>query len=463
MEKIREIFAIKRNRIICIVSILVVVMIIIASLFLLNKPKNILAISKDKYEIELGEKLDKDVLVYLDISKLTKTNKKDLKENAKLELPNKKYLKESGKYKVKITHNSYSITKEVTVIDTVAPQFDVSDNLTVPLGTKFTEEDLKNMFKVTELNKYKLTIDNGGYNGDVEGTYTITANAVDKAKNETSYSFTITVSSSVTEQVHSENTTQATSVVIDAETGKVKPQTTPAGSGTSSNNGGGTTPSQNAVTVKSVSIRANSTTSIDVDGLPVAFTAVINPSNVSGLGYGSYNWSTSSDIISIVGGQGLASISVRGVSVGNATLTCTVNGVSSSINVTVKERVQASASIDNISLIILNTNGTRTTKTMSQLGASQSGSNYTVTATLGGGQGICFNMPGVGQSIGGFKVALGSGWYPTSGYSQSLRTIVSSNQTYVFIDSGGNKLTLHINMGSINCNETIVDLINGSE
>ena len=120
-----------------------------------------------------------------------------------------------GKYEVLLSYKNDSVKAKVEIVDTIPPVFETVDNMTVPLGTQYTDEQLKEMFKVSDADEYELKIDNGGYNANAEGVYTITAEAKDKTGNSTKYSFTITVTAAVTEIQYTENTTQAESTVTE--------------------------------------------------------------------------------------------------------------------------------------------------------------------------------------------------------------------------------------------------------
>lgn len=465
---------VKKNKILVLaISSLTSICIIAIIACAIYLPEDVLTAKKDVIEIELGSKMSNDILFYLDTSELTKEQKNNIEKDGKLSLPDEKeYLKKTGTYKVKVTYKMFSVTKNVIVLDTVPPAFEVSDNLTVPLGTPYTEEDAKKAFKVNDVDEYTLTVDLGGYDGNKEGTYTIKAVAKDKSGNKTEYSFTITVSSGVTEIQTSQNTQEAVSTISKevadksthvTETTKTENpsngNSSTAGNTSSSNNSsstgstgsgssssGSSSSGNGTIYVKNVTISGDKEVYV---GDTIFLTASVNPSNASNI---SYNWS-SNNSNAVTEGQGFPTVGVRGERVGTSVITCNVNGVKATYTVTVKEKPTApSLDFSGIKVHMVNPSKQYTHKTMSQMSLSQSGNNYSCTINLGsGGNGLVFLDNNGEKTAAGiyFEVDF-SKWYCTTGYPQSYGQYLKNSLTYVFKDYSGNVLTVKLNVGNTN-------------
>lgn len=468
---------VKKNKILVLaISSLTTIFVVALLACAIYLPEDVLTAKKDVIEIELGSKMSNDILFYLDTSELTKEQKSNIQKDGKLTLPDEKeYLKKTGNYKVKVSYKMFSVTKNVVVLDTVPPAFETSNNLTVPLGTQYTEEDAKKAFKINDADEYSLTIDLGGYDGNKEGTYTIKAVAKDKSGNKTEYSFTITVSSGVTEIQTSENTQEAVSTISEdvakksthvTDTSKSETPSkgntsssnasnsgsTASGSGNSNSSGSsGSSGSSssgggNTIYVKNVTISGDREVYV---GDTIFLTASVNPANATNI---SYNWS-SNNSNAVTEGQGFPTVGVRGERAGTSVITCNVNGVKATYTVTVKEK-QESSTLDfsGIQVHMVNPSKQYTHKTMSQMSVSQSGNNYNCTINLGsGGNGLVFLDNNGEKTAAGiyFEVDF-SKWYCTSGYPQSYAQYLKNSLTYVFKDYSGHTLTVRLNVGNTN-------------
>lgn len=475
---------INKNKKMCGIGAIVAV-VLIASLgayLAFGSSEKLLKLKKMDFIFELGEKMNNSPEFYLDTEKLSKEDKDAVLTKTKVTLP-KKYDK-TGKYDVKLSYKNDNVTAKVEVVDSVAPSFEAVDNMTVPLGTKYTDEQFKEMFKVTDADKVKLTIDNGGYNGDAEGTYTISAEAKDKTGNSTKYSFTITVTATVTEIQYSENTAQAeSSVKEDKKTTSNKSDKNNTGgnnnggsntsggnnsgnTGNSGNNGNTGNGGNNPVYVKSVSISGNNSSKTYSS---ITLTANVNPSNATGLGYGSYKWTTNSANCQIVCGQGLASADFYSTVAGTYTVTCTVQGVSTSYNITFKEeenKPQTEVDFNKVKVRIKKNNGQEIVKGAKELNFSQNGNSATANITLGSGDwGLVWNdNPGYeGTMACGIIVEEDeSMWYPSNPGPTSFSTKFFNNIYAEYKSYSGYTLRININIGSPNTNfNKMLEIIHG--
>lgn len=465
MENLKQF--VKNNKILVLaICSLTVVLFIMLGTYSLYAPDNILTAKKDIIEIELGSKMSDDILFYLDTNDLTKEQIMNIQKDGQLKLPKEKdYLKKTGTYKVKISFKMFSVEKDVSVLDTVPPAFETADNLIVPIGTNYTIDDAKKVFKVSDVDKYTLKIDLGGYDGNKEGTYTVKATATDKSGNKTEYSFTITVSSNVSETQTTANNQEAVSTVsqevakksvhVDSTTKKETPKNTENQNSSSSNTGSNSSSTTQkpstptTIYVKTVSISGDREVYI---GDTIFLTASVNPSNASNI---SYSWS-SNNSNAITEGQGYPTVGVRGEKAGTSIITCSVNGVKATYTVTVKERnVSTGADFSGFKVHMVNPSKQYSHKTINQMGLIQSGNNYTCTINLGSGANGLVWTDNLGEKCGAgiyFEVDL-TQWDCTTGYPQSYGQYLKKSLTYVFRDCSGHVLTIKINIGGVNTDQ----------
>lgn len=327
----------------------VVFCIIVASVYALSSTTNknsILKLKDKEIFLEYGEGLSTKATDFLDVTGLKQDQVKDIDKNAKISpSPTDKVL-EVGTYDFSISYKNEKAKGKLTVADTTAPSFDTSDNLTVPLGTVI--EDFKTYFIVKDQSEFEITVDAGGYDANVEGTYTIMAIAIDKYKNKATYSFSITVSKDVNEVVSSENDTKV-EVDIPKENKDKHNQTsgnstssTNSNNSSSSNNGGNTSNNNSssgnnsggntAINVNSVSLDIAQTT-IMMQTDDVEIKAIPNPTNASNIGY---SWSVSnSNVINLWGMPDSQSRLVGAKNPGTSVITVTCGGKSASVTITV--------------------------------------------------------------------------------------------------------------------------------
>jgi len=418
--------------------------------FSIKPSDNILKLKKDEFKIELGERISKDAAYYLDTKDLSKEEAKEVIEKSKVNVPK---IKKVGNYKIKISYDIQSIEAKLKVIDTVPPSFEEVNNMTVPLGTNFTDDDLKEMFIVMDGDeKTQLDIDNGGYDANKEGTYTIKATAKDSSGNKTEYSFTITVTAGVQEIQYTENTVVATAKTKDGEkqtvtpttTTEKKPTSTTTGSGsTNSNSNSSSSSSSNSTSKPSNGGGNNYLKSISISGSKsikkdnsVDLTAHINPSNAS-VSPGSFKWSSSNEgVARIAGGNGYQTVSVFGVGEGSATITCTVNGVSASYVVTVSAPQQTETTdYSAIELKFIDKNGRAYSKKFNQM---TSGNSLTFNLADYG----CVYNGGASFVGSGFAISVDSNkWYQETGYPNNVYNIHNGG-TFKFRSSAGTEVTI---------------------
>lgn len=463
------------------ITCLVIVFVItsITYYFYSSNTVSLLKLKKMDFIFELGEKINKSPEFYLDTSKLKKDEKEKLLNKTTVKLP-QKYDK-LGKYEVLLSYKNDSVKAKVEIVDTIPPVFETVDNMTVPLGTQYTDEQLKEMFKVSDADEYELKIDNGGYNANAEGVYTITAEAKDKTGNSTKYSFTITVTAAVTEIQYTENTTQAESTVTETKkttnsdktnsestssnsshnnsTSGINNNNNPANGG---NNNNSNTDNSGIVYVKSVSISGNTTGNVSNN---LNFNATVNPNNASNIGYGSYKWTTNSGNLKIVAGQGLANVIVTSDVAGTYTLTCTVNGVSNSINVTFKT-VEVSQDVDfnKVKVKIKTPSGGEIVKSVKELNFQQNGKEATASITVGNNYGLVWNNPGDNAIIaaGLWFTADESMWYVQTPGPESYHTTFSGSHTVRYKSYNGYSLSITYNVGSVNVtHEEMIKILYG--
>lgn len=150
-----------------------------------------LSFKNDKVEIELGDKIDKEL-----ISKLVSSP--DL-------IPENLTIKVDGKKASEINIGEHTLTlsgdgiletkKKIYIKDTTPPKITQKNN-TVEINSNV---DLKTLFDVSDLSDCNFSVNSDGFDISKAGSYDVNVIASDKYDNQTSQKFTITVKDSKAE------------------------------------------------------------------------------------------------------------------------------------------------------------------------------------------------------------------------------------------------------------------------
>lgn len=165
-----------------------------------------LVLNKDTHIIEYGETISNEPSVYI------KNTDKDLLKETKVNISdNEDEFASLGKHKITITYRSQSLICYVEVKDTIAPTMTAVNNFEVEYGT--TIDDFISYTTIEDLSEVTTTVDKGGYDSNVAGTYTIKIEAVDSSDNKSEISFKVTVKDKPAEEEIVQETTQTTQPV----------------------------------------------------------------------------------------------------------------------------------------------------------------------------------------------------------------------------------------------------------
>lgn len=228
MEETKKTLTKKQKIIIAVIVAVVVVAGAVTAAILLQNP---LKLKKEEITVEFGQPISTEASTYLK-KDVDKNIVKDTKVSYKAKPVEGQTYDQVGEYTVKLIYENKEADVKVIVEDTTAPEF----NATADAGIdtiEGVELDLNKLITATDLSGAEVTLDTEGLDLNKAGSYTITAKAVDKFKNETEKKIAVTVAEKPANMTGS-------SVTVDPATGKVSVTAktyTPKASSSSSSSG----------------------------------------------------------------------------------------------------------------------------------------------------------------------------------------------------------------------------------
>lgn len=193
-----------------------------------------LKLSKGEYVYELGDEVSTNPLSYL-----KKDSEKDIKKNVKNEsklLKSKDIVYDSkkqtiiskdskylnvGKYEMTFKYRGQSKTAKIIVKDTKAPEIKDIKNIEVTEGVK--KVDYSKYFKVSDLSKVNVKVDDSKVKLNKAGKYTAKITAEDEYKNKSSKELKVTVKKKPVKKVEKSSSNSGGSNNSQGSSGSYKP------------------------------------------------------------------------------------------------------------------------------------------------------------------------------------------------------------------------------------------------
>lgn len=179
-------------------GIIILAIAVICSLFyFLLKEKTITLKLKSNKDIvvEYGQEVHIDFEDLINTSDFSKEEIKDIKKQTKIKdnLSNEegKNYPAAGKYKVQIKYDDQILSKIVVVQDTIKPEFNDVQEVTITLNTQ--NYDYASVIKASDLADVTVSFDTSKINTTKAGDYEMIATAKDASGNETSKTITVHV------------------------------------------------------------------------------------------------------------------------------------------------------------------------------------------------------------------------------------------------------------------------------
>lgn len=145
----------------------------------------------DVLDVEYGTPISMTVLDYLDIQKIDDKYKDKILKETKIEIIDDRKVENTnyqciGTYHVKLNYQKEEKEVKVNVVDTTAPLFvgDCKKEFSYIKDCQPSKEELLKQFKVQDLDKVTLSIDDNLVDYSKEGIYEATIKATDSSQNE---------------------------------------------------------------------------------------------------------------------------------------------------------------------------------------------------------------------------------------------------------------------------------------
>ncbi len=187
--------------IILILTIIVFLVVLLSS----NKNKDKIELKQTEFVYELGEEVSADVSDYLKDADTTKNIKDYSLLSDSLMVKEKKFMKGDltflpvGEYKLNITYRKEKKHFLVKVLDTIAPEFIVTQEV-IEIEENVENIDLTTFFEAKDYSKIKLSID-GDYDLSKVGEYNLKIIAEDESNNKAEKEFILKVNQKIVPKV----------------------------------------------------------------------------------------------------------------------------------------------------------------------------------------------------------------------------------------------------------------------
>ena len=250
-----------------------------------NSTNKTLILTKDKIDVEFGEKVSTNVTDYIDNSKVDsyKDLIKKTKETDNLKNVKKQNYPKVGKYEITFEYKGEEATVKVNVKDTTKPEINAPDSIDIVQYTNLADFDFNSLLSAKDYSKLdKWKIDTSKVDVNTIGEYELKVSIKDKYKNKSTKKIKVNVVQApevsdgevaVTEIVKDENGNVKTVVTKKAQSevsksdavASTKPVTN-AGTISSSSNSNTAKPSGSSGTSKPNASNSNSGSSNNSSG-----------------------------------------------------------------------------------------------------------------------------------------------------------------------------------------------------
>lgn len=146
------------------------------------------------YNPTLEELINLQEFNYIDVDKVKIESNIDNEEN--------KEYPAVGEYEIKVQYKEKTLKQKIKVLDTIAPELSIQENIEIEYNTDLSTFDFKNYITTSDLSKLKeFNIDLAKVNTSISGEYETTVTIEDIYGNKTEKKFKIKVLDKVEEKV----------------------------------------------------------------------------------------------------------------------------------------------------------------------------------------------------------------------------------------------------------------------
>lgn len=183
-------------------------------LFLYERDKQI-SLIQDNVVIEYGSIYNPKIEELIDLSKYNFINldKVEIENNVENEL--EKDYPAVGKYEISVKYKNIVLKQKIEVIDTVAPNLEIEENIEIEYNTDLSTLDLGKYIKISDLSQIKdYVVDLSKLNSSISGEQTTNVSIEDIYGNKTEKEMKIKILEKV-EEIPNENITQEKQVATN--------------------------------------------------------------------------------------------------------------------------------------------------------------------------------------------------------------------------------------------------------
>lgn len=161
-----------------------------------NSTNKTLILTKDKIDVEFGQKVSTNITDYIDNSKVDsyKDLIKKTKETDNLKNVKKQSYPKVGKYEINFEYKSEKATVKVNVKDTTKPEINAPDSIDIVQYTNLADFDFNSLLSAKDYSKLdKWKIDTSKVDVNTIGEYELKVSIKDKYKNKSTKKIKVNV------------------------------------------------------------------------------------------------------------------------------------------------------------------------------------------------------------------------------------------------------------------------------
>lgn len=188
------------------IIILVIIILILGISFgiieYITQRDNKISLIQDKVIIEYGETYNPTLEELINLQEFNYIDVEKVEIESNIDNEENKEYPAVGKYEIRVNYKDKTLKQKIEVIDTIAPELSIQENIEIEYNTDLSTFDFKNYITTSDLSELKdYNIDLAKVNTSISGEYETTVTIEDMYGNKTEQKFKIKVLEKVEEKV----------------------------------------------------------------------------------------------------------------------------------------------------------------------------------------------------------------------------------------------------------------------
>ena len=192
----------KKIFIIILVIIIFILGVSFAIVEYIKQRDNKISLIQDNVVIEYGKTYNPSLEELIDLQKFDYMDVEKVKIESNIDNEENKEYPAVGEYEIRVNYKDKTLKQKIEVIDTIAPELSIQENIETEYNTDLSTFDFKNYITTSDLSELKdYSIDLAKVNTSISGEYETTVTIEDMYGNKTEQKFKIKVLEKVEEKV----------------------------------------------------------------------------------------------------------------------------------------------------------------------------------------------------------------------------------------------------------------------